>query len=114
MIRGLHKVFKAIVNKLKNSLPTLWESGSKVSHFIPEPRNFAELTRLPVDIKKGLVEINFERYQRLNQQSDFSNGWPIEGRSSDTMDVCLQGKIESDGILDTLNLIIVVRGDFQK
>ena len=40
MGKGLHKFFKAVVNELKNVLPTLGESGSEVSHFIPEPRNF--------------------------------------------------------------------------
>ena len=30
----------------------LGEYGSEVSYFIPEPRNFAEVTRLLEDIKK--------------------------------------------------------------
>ena len=40
MGKVLHKVFKAVVKSLKNSLPNLGESVSEVSHFIPEPRIF--------------------------------------------------------------------------
>ena len=59
-----------------------------------------------------MVESNFERYQEFNQQPDLSNKQIGEGRSSDTMHGCLQGKIQSDRSLDKLKLIIVFRGDF--
>ena len=51
MGKCLHKLFKVVINKSKNSLPNLRESGSEVSHFIPEPRNFTEVTILPADIR---------------------------------------------------------------
>ena len=54
--KGSYKVFKAVSNKLKNELPTLVESGSEVPHFIPKPRNFSEVTRLPVYIKKAWLK----------------------------------------------------------
>ena len=38
MCKGLH-----VVNEVTNLLPTLEESGSKVSHFITEIRNFKKL-----------------------------------------------------------------------
>ena len=41
MGKGLHKFFEFVVNGVKNKIPTLEESGSEVSHFIPEPRNFS-------------------------------------------------------------------------
>ena len=44
--KGLHKVFKGVVNELSESITIMKESGSEVSHFIPEPRNFAEVTIL--------------------------------------------------------------------
>ena len=53
MGKGLHKVFKVVVNELNNALTTLGESGSEVSHFIPEPRNSAQVTKLPADTKKA-------------------------------------------------------------
>ena len=50
--KGLQKVFKAVVNEILQVLPILGESGSEVSYFITEPRNFSEVTRLSEDIKK--------------------------------------------------------------
>ena len=73
MGKGLHKVFKYVVNELKNVLPNLGKSGSKVSHFIPESRTLLEVTRLPSDVKKGLVESNFERDHIVIQQSKIAN-----------------------------------------
>ena len=39
--KGLHKVFSTVVKDIFQELTALGESGSEVSHFIPEPRNFA-------------------------------------------------------------------------
>ena len=44
MEKGLHKVFSTIVKEISQELTNFGESGSEVSHFIPEPRNFAEVT----------------------------------------------------------------------
>ena len=46
MVKVLHKLFKAVVNELSEALPILGSSVSEVSYFIPEPRNFAEVTIL--------------------------------------------------------------------
>ena len=43
MGRGLHKGFSTIVLEISQELTNFGESGSEVSHFIPEPRNFAEV-----------------------------------------------------------------------
>ena len=51
-VKGLHKVFKTVVKEVLKELPTLGESGSEVSYFIPEPRNFSEVTRLSDKINK--------------------------------------------------------------
>ena len=50
--KGLHKVFKTLVKEIFRDLPPLGESSSEFSHFIPEPRNFSEVTKLSEDIKK--------------------------------------------------------------
>ena len=34
MGKGLHKVFKTVLNELNNTFPNFWESGSEVSYFI--------------------------------------------------------------------------------
>ena len=39
MLKGLHKVFKAVVNEISQVLPILGESGSNVSRFWNEIRN---------------------------------------------------------------------------
>ena len=52
MGKVLQKICKAVVNFISQALPSLVESGSEVSYFIPEPINFAEVTRLSEDIRK--------------------------------------------------------------
>ena len=56
MAEVLHKLFKTFLNGINNALSTLEESGSKVSHFITEPRNFVEVTRLPAHVKKATLK----------------------------------------------------------
>ena len=46
-----------------------------MSHFIPEPRNFLEVKRLPADIKV-LVEINFENIKNIINNQTFIMGEP--------------------------------------
>ena len=50
MGKGLQKVFSTLVNEISQELTALGESGSEVYHFIPEPRNFAEVTKLSENI----------------------------------------------------------------
>ena len=52
MRKGLHKVFSTVVKEILQKLTDLGESSSEVSHFIPEPRNFAEVKKLSENIKK--------------------------------------------------------------
>ena len=52
MGKDLHKVFSTVVKDISKELTYLGESGSEVSHFIPDPRNFAEVTKLSGNIKK--------------------------------------------------------------
>ena len=52
MGKGLHKVFSTIVKEILQESTNFRESGSEVSHFIPEPRNFAEVTKLSENIRK--------------------------------------------------------------
>ena len=48
MVKGLHKVLKTDVKDISQYLPPKGESSSEVSHFIPEPRNFAEAKNCPM------------------------------------------------------------------
>ena len=56
MCKVLHKLCKSVANELDKSLPTLGESFSEVSHSIPEPRNFSEVTRLTADVKNDWLK----------------------------------------------------------
>ena len=56
MVKGFHKLFKAVENELNNTLDNLVELVSEVSHFIQEPKNFSEISRLPEDVKKSWLK----------------------------------------------------------
>ena len=60
MGKGLHKVFKAVIKDMMQYLLSLGKSGSEVSHFIPEPRTFYEVTKLADDIKKPRLKADLK------------------------------------------------------
>ena len=113
MGKGLQKVFKIIVKEISQDLPIVGKSGSEVSYFIPEPRNFAEVTRLSDDIKKHWLKWTQKEIKNLiNNQNflvqDSEKGEPV----TPCMDV-YKAKIQSDRSLHNLKLRIVVIGDLQ-
>ena len=71
MGKGLHKVFKTVVKDISQYLPPLGEYGSEVSHFIPEPRNFAEVTKLSDDIKKPGLKANMKEIKNIIKNQTF-------------------------------------------
>ena len=91
----------------------LGESGLEVSHFIPEPRNFAEVKKLSDNIKKPWLKSNLKDIKNLIKNQTFL----IEDPEKDEpMTPCMdvyKAKIQSDGSLDKLKLRIVVRGYLQ-
>ena len=56
MGKGLHKLFSTVVKDISQELTPLGEYGSEVSHFIPDPRNFAEVKKLSENIKIPLLK----------------------------------------------------------
>ena len=89
------------------------ESGSEVSHFIPEPRNFSEVTKLSENIRKLWLKATLKEINNLINNQNFLIEDKKEGEPvTPCMDV-YKAKIQSDGSLDKLKLIIVVRGDLQ-
>ena len=110
MAKGLHKVFSTVVKEISQELTALGESGSEVSHFIPEPRNFSEVTKLSENIRKPwlkatLKEINNPIINQTFLIEDQNEGEPV----TPCMDV-YKAKIQSYGSLDKLKLKIIVRG----
>ena len=65
MGQGLHKVFTTVVKDILKELPLLGESGSEVSHLIPEPKNFAKVTKLSDDIKKPRLKATEKKIKKL-------------------------------------------------
>ena len=55
------------------------ESGSEVLHFIPEPRNFAEVTRLPADVKKAWLKAYLKAIKNVINNQIFLMGEPEKG-----------------------------------
>ena len=65
MGKGLHRVFSTIVSDISQELTNFGETGSEVSHFIPEPRNFAEVTRLAENSRKTWLKATFKEIKNL-------------------------------------------------
>ena len=113
MGKVLHKVFSTVVKEILQELTALGESGSEISHFIPEPRKFAEVTKLSENIKKPWIKGTLKEIKNLINNQTFLIEDQNEGEHiTPCMDVN-KAKIQSDGSLDKLKLRIVVRGDFQ-
>ena len=89
------------------------ESGSEVSGFIPEPRNFAEVTKLSDNINKPWRKETLKEIKYLINNQNFI----VEDSEKDEpVNTCMdvyKANIQSDGSLDKLKLIIIVRGDMQ-
>ena len=91
----------------------LGESGSEVSHFILEPRKFAEVTKLSENIKEPWLKVTLKEINNIINNQTFLIEDQNEGKTiTPCMDV-YKAKIQSDGSLDTLKLRIMVRVDLQ-
>ena len=113
MGKYLHKVFKTVVKDILQEFPPLGESGSEVSHFIPEPRNCAEVTKFSDDINKTWIKANLKKINNLvNNQTFLVEDTDKDEPVTPCIDV-YKAKIQSDGSLDQLKLRIVLRGDLQ-
>ena len=71
--KGLHKVFSTVVKQILQELTPLGESGSEVSHFAPQQRNFAEVKKIIREHKETLAKGNSKRDKESNHQSDSPN-----------------------------------------
>ena len=111
MGKCLHKFFKAVVNEIKNVLPNFGASCSEVSHLIPEPRNFVEVTRLPEYFKKVRLKENLKYIKNLSKNQTFLMDDPDKGDPVTPRIDVYKANIKSYESLENLNLIIVVRGD---
>ena len=113
MGKGLHKVFKTVVKQILQEFTPSGESGSEVSHFIPEHRNYAEMTKLCDNIKKPWLKETLKEINNLINNQTLLIEYQNEGEPiTPCMDV-YKAKIQSDGSLDNLKFKIVVIGNLQ-
>ena len=113
MGKGLHKVFLTVVKEISQELTPLGESGSEVSHFIPEPRNFAGVKKNSDNIRKPWLKETLKYIKNLINNQNFLIEYQNEGEPvTPCMDV-YKARIQSDGSIDNLKLKILVRGDLQ-
>ena len=71
MGKGLHKVFSTVVKEISQELTALGESDLEVSHFISEPRNFAEAEKLSENIKKPRLKANIKQIKNIINNQTF-------------------------------------------
>ena len=79
MGKGLHKVFSTIVKEILQELTNFGESGSEVSYFIPEPRNFSEVTNLSKNIRKPWLKATLKEIKNIIKNQNFMIEEPKDG-----------------------------------
>ena len=100
MGKVLHKVFSTVVKEISQELTLLGESGSEVSHFIPEPRNFAEVKKVSDTKKKPWLKATLKEIKNPIINQTFPIEYQTEGEPvTPCMDV-YKANIQSDGSLD--------------
>ena len=110
---GLHKEFKTVVKQISQYFPHLGESGSNVSHFIQEPRNFAEVTKFSDEINKPWLKATLKDIKNLINNQNFLVDDPKKGGLVTPCMGVYKANIQSDGILDKPKMGILVIGDLQ-
>ena len=58
--------------EISKDTPEIGEQGSEVAPFLPEPKNFAEVTRLPNDVKKPWLRATQKEVKNLIDNQTFS------------------------------------------
>ena len=71
MGKGLHKLFKAVINEISQVLPILGKSISEVPYFILGLKNFSEVNRLSDDIKKTCLKTTMNYIKNIINNKTF-------------------------------------------
>ena len=79
MGKGLHRVFRTIVLEILQEFTNFGETGLEVSHFIPEPRKFTEVTRLAENIRKPWLKATLKEIKNLINNQTFMIEDPKDG-----------------------------------
>ena len=78
------------------------KSGSEVSHFIPEPRNFYEVTKLLDEINKPRIKTTLKEIKNIINNHNFVFQYPNEGETITTCMYVYKAKIKSYGSIEKL------------
>ena len=73
MGKGLHRVSSTIVSEISQELTNFGETGSEVSHFISESRNFAEVIKLAENIRKPWLKATLKEIKNLINNQTFNS-----------------------------------------
>ena len=111
MVKGTHKLFKAVFIEILQALPIFGESRSEISYLILEAGKFAEVTRLSKDINKPWLKSTLKDITNLINNKSFLFQEPEKGEPVTPCIYVYKEKIQSDGSLNKLKLRIVVRED---
>ena len=79
MGKGLHRDFSTIVSEISQELTNFGETGSEVSHCIPEPRKFLEVTKLAENIRKPWLKDTLKKIKNLINNQTFMIEDPKDG-----------------------------------
>ena len=97
---SLHKVLSTVVKEISQYLPPLGESGSEVYHFIQEPINFSNVTKVSENIKKPWLKATMKEIKNIINNQTLTIEVQNEGEPvTPCMDV-YKAKIQFDGSLD--------------
>ena len=113
MGKGLQKVLKTVVKQISKYFPPLGESGSEVSHFIPEHRYVSEVKKQSDNKNKPCLKKSMKEIKNIINNHTFLIQYLDNDEPVTPCRDFYKAKIQSDGSLDKLKLRIVVRGDLQ-
>ena len=82
-----------------------------MSYFIPEPRNFSEVARLPVDVKKAWLKFFLKEIKNIINNQKFLMDDPEKGYPVTPCIDVYKSNIQYNGSIYKLKLRNVVRGD---
>ena len=91
----------------------LEESCSEVYHFISEPRNFSEVTKLSDNINKPWLKSTQKDIKNLINNKHFLVSDPEKGETVNPWMDVYKAKNQYDGSINELKLRIVVWGDMR-
>ena len=84
------------------------ESGSEVSYFIPDTINFSEGTRFSDDINKPWLKATLKEIKNIINNQTLLVKEPEKGDPVTPWMYVYKSKIQSDGSIDKLKLILFI------